>query len=353
MANKTFKAFVDKMGGTTATNYIGNEGELFYDPTTTTLRIGDGTTPGGTVISSGGGATGNIEIVSTGSQINFVANSSGDGLNASTIELVPDDSLFDNDQYLVIDPTAPTHIHIRAGGPIDDSSADLFLGGEKSHVRVRDNSGVRLQNYRDVENNYYFSTGFTSATWYTSGSDHFVQFTTTDADIINYFFQVGNNVDNRLTVYYDGGANSYTLQQNGSAGSGGNVYTMQVDAAPPASPTTIEQLNFQIFTVRENSLVLENNDLTIRATDDIRIYASDVFTLYNYAPDEPFLIYTDYDNNSYQFRFGEDGLLTLPGNLVFSDSSVQTGAAISIADLKTLVANSTDFADFKSRIAGL
>lgn len=56
MANKTFKAFVDKMGGTTVTNYIGGEGELFYDPTTTTLRIGDGTTPGGTVVS--GGATG-------------------------------------------------------------------------------------------------------------------------------------------------------------------------------------------------------------------------------------------------------------------------------------------------------
>ena len=220
-------------------------------------------------------------------------------------------------------------------------------------MRVRDTSGVRLQNYRDVENNYFYSSGFTSATWYTSGSNHFVQFTTTDADIINYFFQIGNNVDNRLTVYYDGGANSYTLQQNGSAGSGGDVYIMQVDAAPPASPTTIGSMNFQIFTTRENELILENNDLTIRATDDIRIYASDVFALYNYAPDEPFRIYTDYDNNSYQFSFGEDGQLTLPGNLVFSDSSVQTGAAISIADLKTLVAAANTYADFQIAIAAL
>jgi hypothetical protein len=55
MSNKTFVAFVDKQGGTTATNYIGNEGELFYDPATTTLRVSDGATPGGTVVSSGGG----------------------------------------------------------------------------------------------------------------------------------------------------------------------------------------------------------------------------------------------------------------------------------------------------------
>lgn len=53
MSNKTFKAFVDKMGGTSASNYIGNEGELFYDPTTTTLRVSDGSTPGGVVLSSG------------------------------------------------------------------------------------------------------------------------------------------------------------------------------------------------------------------------------------------------------------------------------------------------------------
>ena len=63
MANKTYVAFVDKQGGTTATSYIGNEGELFYDPTTTTLRVSDGSTPGGTVVSAGGGSTGDITFV--------------------------------------------------------------------------------------------------------------------------------------------------------------------------------------------------------------------------------------------------------------------------------------------------
>jgi hypothetical protein len=54
MSNKTFKLFAEKMGGRVADDYIGNAGEIFYDPTTTSLRISDGSTAGGTAISTGG-----------------------------------------------------------------------------------------------------------------------------------------------------------------------------------------------------------------------------------------------------------------------------------------------------------
>jgi hypothetical protein len=40
-------------------------------------------------------------------------------------------------------------------------------------------------------------------------------------------------------------------------------------------------------------------------------------------------------------------------NILFPDGTVQTGAAISISELKTLVSASTDFADFQTRIAAL
>jgi hypothetical protein len=63
---------------------------------------------------------------------------SGDGNNYSTIELVPDNNLYNNDQYLILDPTGPNHIHIRAGGTIDESIAYLYLGGEKANVFVDD-----------------------------------------------------------------------------------------------------------------------------------------------------------------------------------------------------------------------
>ena len=67
---------------------------------------------------------------------------SGDGLGYDTIKLIPDATLFSqgSEQYIVVDPTSPGHIHIRAGGPIDNSNAELFLGGELTHVKVSDTS---------------------------------------------------------------------------------------------------------------------------------------------------------------------------------------------------------------------
>lgn len=73
-------------------------------------------------------------------------NDSGDGEGFDTIKLIPDATLhyndgnFGNNQYLVVDPTQPNHIHLRAGGSIDNSSSDLFIGGEKNFVKVSDST---------------------------------------------------------------------------------------------------------------------------------------------------------------------------------------------------------------------
>jgi len=67
-------------------------------------------------------------------------DSSGDGYENDTIKIVPD-SLLESDQYLIIDPTAPNHIHIRAGGVQDYSNAELILGGERAGVHVSDPAG--------------------------------------------------------------------------------------------------------------------------------------------------------------------------------------------------------------------
>jgi hypothetical protein len=71
---------------------------------------------------------------------------SSDGNNYDTIKLIPDATLYNNgsDQYIVVDPTGgePGHIHLRAGGTQDASTADLYLGGEETFVRVSDTSGI-------------------------------------------------------------------------------------------------------------------------------------------------------------------------------------------------------------------
>lgn len=48
-----FRAFVEKLGGSEAATYVGNTGDMFYDPTSPSLRISDGTTPGGVPLGDG------------------------------------------------------------------------------------------------------------------------------------------------------------------------------------------------------------------------------------------------------------------------------------------------------------
>lgn len=50
--SSTYKVFVDKMGGTSAADYIGSTGELFYNPADGALRVSDGVTAGGTPLNT-------------------------------------------------------------------------------------------------------------------------------------------------------------------------------------------------------------------------------------------------------------------------------------------------------------
>lgn len=72
---------------------------------------------------------------------------SGDGNGLNTVKLIP---AYDSgtDQYIIVDPTVPSHIHIRAGGTQDASNAELILGGEQAQVKVTDyDHQVRVSSY--------------------------------------------------------------------------------------------------------------------------------------------------------------------------------------------------------------
>jgi hypothetical protein len=77
-------------------------------------------------------------------------NSSGDGNGYDTIKIVPDFDREQYDQYLIIDPTQPNHIHIRAGGTQDASNAELILGAEENSVAISDsNRSVTIKSKRE------------------------------------------------------------------------------------------------------------------------------------------------------------------------------------------------------------
>ena len=71
----------------------------------------------------------------------YVANRIYGDTTNNTLFLIPSTSYGGaNHQYIVVDPTAVNHIHLRAGGTIDNSDAELFLGGENTGVQVSDSS---------------------------------------------------------------------------------------------------------------------------------------------------------------------------------------------------------------------
>ena len=258
------------------------------------------------------------------SAIDSTANSSGDGLGFSTIAIKPDTSVVANDQYIIVDPTAPNHIHIRAGGAQDQSTAQLFLGGEKVHVRVTDNNGVRVQNQYTVDDYFYYSgeaptPQFSNGSWYEDTGSYYVEFTTTNAFMIGHFWDFTNGAPNAMIVY--DGVGSNTLSYGGWAGSlGGDAYKVQVLEAPPTNPKALQAIEFHIFTVNTNYVELQTNDFTVNVYDDVRITGRDIVTLRNASPSAPVEIVADYDNAAPTWSFNTDATLTFP------DASIQNTA---------------------------
>jgi hypothetical protein len=56
ITNTTYRVLVEKLGDSQPTQFVGNEGEIFYDPSIPSLSLSDGTTMGGLAI--GGGTQG-------------------------------------------------------------------------------------------------------------------------------------------------------------------------------------------------------------------------------------------------------------------------------------------------------
>jgi len=63
-----FRSFLEKLSGSVVGTFIGDKGDLFYDPdaATPTIKISDGVTPGGRDISSASGGSRAVVYHSSG-----------------------------------------------------------------------------------------------------------------------------------------------------------------------------------------------------------------------------------------------------------------------------------------------
>ena len=214
------------------------------------------------------GDDGKITLADGNSIIQSIANSSLDPMNpnVSTMVLTPDQNY--SSQALVLDPTAPGHIHLRApGANVDEPYANLFIGGESSSFEVGAFYGVAP--------NVYIHSGGNTWTFATDGN-------------LNFPRDASSNSDPYLSIF---GGSTPTIQ------------SIDVSLAGPANlAISADYLNY--FGYNGNKIVLHAD------TGEIATDANMVLT-------------TNGANvgNTYSWTFGDDGTLTVPGDLIANGAS--------------------------------
>ena len=224
--------------------------------------------------------------------LHWVGNSSGDGNGYTTIQLIPDDTLVNNDQYLILDPTSPGHIHLRAGGTQDNSSAMLFLGGENSHFKVNSGSNPSLE---ATANNYSWTFG-TNGTFTLPGDNT-------------------NTATSQITSVGNSSGDGYgytTLQLRPDSNVAGDSYLIIDPTAPNhihiRAGGTQDNSGAQLYLGGETSYFMVENGL------NPNVYVQ---------------------SNSNQWKFNTTGVLNLPGEGVlqsFNDS-------VTLSSLNTTTGN--------------
>jgi len=183
--------------------------------------------------------TGNLVLAGGNSVIQSIANSSLDPTNpnVSTMTLTPDANY--NGQALVLDPTAPGHIHLRSpayGSNIDEPLANLFLGGEQTAFEVTQgaNSVARIHSGNltwTFSNSSGASVIDLPGESYIRSNQDTVNIQSVDANNIGRGIYIGTN---GTLYFWDGNSQSVSIQQDntnanitaiGNARITSNVYT--------------------------------------------------------------------------------------------------------------------------------
>lgn len=320
--------------------------------------------------------TGNLILAGGNSVIQSIANSSSEPLypNVSTMVFTPD--AFLSSQSLVLDPTGPSHIHLRApGANIDEPDANIFLGGEASSFEVGYYNGNVPNLYIHSNNNTWtFDTAGTLVFPRDTGpntTDPILNIigganptiTSTDASLAgpaNLGISALTTTFTGFTggaikIYPDDGEISSTANLQIWANSGGNTeYSWTFDTTGNLTlplGSIVYETNIPDGALSGSAIALKpiggttaNQQLLIYPTaadgDHIHmtsgnLYATELFlgsdNFYVKLANTGNVIINSNDGNSSNamWTFDTDGNLTLPtgGNLIISGSIVSSGAS--------------------------
>jgi hypothetical protein len=272
------------------------------------------------VFDNTGALTAPGNIISGGGQIQFVASSSGDGYGFGTIRLVPYTAGYDT-AHIIVDPTYPNHIHIRAGGEQDNSPAQLFLGGENSYFSV--DSGLN-PNVIVSANDHIWTFDNTGNVSINSGTTILV--TESPAGLGGNSISIVAGASDSVTwnnnpggsVNITGGYGSFG---DGGGGNGGDV-NITGGASSDANPGIVNinsGANTWAFDY-QGGLTLPNGHIVGTNNNSLLLWSD--------AQDTITLRTEDDGANFYNFIFDTGGNLSVPGR-VSAEYVVVTGGLIS------------------------
>lgn len=265
----------------------------------------------------GGGNANTGDVTFDGVKVIGAGTASGDGNGYATLELVPDNNLYGNDQYLVIDPTSPGHIHIRSGGAQDASNAQLFLGGENTHVRIIDgDNAIRMSHQQSSQLSSVTLTAgvdYSTAEWIDDGGNYSIVFNDVQQSTLDAIWGLSGSL-NTFEIY-DGVSYTTIAGYYGSSTPGvGQTASLSVGQAPATTPTTVVSVTLNSIGITASYVEVSGTDVRIEAQDDVRIFSRDTFLLANYSTSDPVVISTDYNGTDHRWEFRNDGVLEIPSN---------------------------------------
>jgi hypothetical protein len=302
---------------------------------------------------------------------------SGDGNGYDTIKLIPDIPSYNNGshQYLIVDPTGPNHIHLRAGGTQDNSNSQLILGGENSYVSVGagPNPAVYIQSNSsgwifDVDGGLEFPDGSKQITAYTGGASGTGDITFNGSTISTL------NTDQDITITTNGSGDIYIGADRNmifdmNAHSGRGILLQDSQETGYDDINTPSTLKVGRIYHSEGSMVISSDGAIIDASGvqvdtsgnptDSPVYGGLWITngqetgfsvpAQTGTLGEMFLGGDiEIRNNGKIWGFTQDGNINLPesGSIVFADNTTQTSAGI--PSNTGLVPNSTAIANIVS-----
>jgi hypothetical protein len=209
-----------------------------------TVQSGGAVVTGSIVATQGITLSGTLEFTQE-SQIKSIPLSSGDGGASSTLQLIPDKDLLGTDQFIVVDPTSPQHIHLRAGGAIDASTADLFLGGEKANVQVTDGAT------HDVK---IHSSGSATHEWVFGNNGILTQDGTavaTVSDVTSALapYALSADVSSSFLAKSGGTITGNLVVDGTSSVSGPFLFSSSIEAGPLLSTSSLNDLTSSFYTI--------------------------------------------------------------------------------------------------------